>query len=122
MAKFVMVLNSCRFDEIQVYVKQRLMTKFYITPKLMCRLLKYQNLKCSFGIEAEDIKVKGRSKLDLMCTSVYNKVVQNDLIRVDGIKLNETFCILGKSIDDETVIFGLEGEYGSYLCGKFEEL
>lgn len=122
MFKFVMVELPCQFDEIKGYVKDKLMTKFYITPKLMCKLLEYYNLSCVFGLDIDVIKVKSRCKIDLMCTSVYNKFFQNDVIRVDGIKLNQTFCMLGKSIDDEDIIFGMEGEYNNYLCIKYEEL
>ena len=122
MAKFVTVKNSSAFEDIKKYVKEKVMTKFYITPRLMTSLLDDFNIKCIFGLEAEDIKIKSRSKIDLMCRTVHNKVFQKDLFRVDAITLNGTFCQLAKSIDDVDVVFGLKEDKWSEMCFETEEI
>ena len=122
MAKFVMIQDSCDFEKVKRYVKDILMTKFYITPKLMNAFINDFNLKCIIGLNIDGIKPNARSKVDLVCTSVYNKVFQNDAVRVDAIKINGTICQLAQSIDDVNVIFGLEEEYADYWCPKCEKL
>ena len=117
-----MVQDARDFVKIKEYVKDKLMTSFYITPKLMDTLINGYNLKCVFGLELDAIKVKYRPKIDLMCTAVYNNVFQGDVIRVDGITLNGTFCKLSKAIYDENVIFGLQEDRCTYCYRDVEKL
>lgn len=122
MAIFVRFDNNNSFEDIKKYVKEKLMTKFYLTPNLLLKLLNDFTVKCVVGLNPDDVKVKSQSKCDLICTAVYSKVYQNDAFRVDAITINKTCCKLGMAIDDEDVIFGLKGENEEYWCFESEEL
>lgn len=121
MAKFVLVKNYEEFDKIKEYVKNKVMSRFYITPKLLYKLIKQSGIKCCVGVNLDDIKLKSYKDFDIICTLVLARSYENEAFRVDAIKINGTLCKLAMPIDDD-VIFGGDREYPEYLCLKFEML
>lgn len=118
MAKFIIIDDSNDLVKIKNYVKDNLMCKFYFTPKLFSELIERSSVKCTLNLDIDLIKKSERKKIDLMCTAVFNKVYEKDVIRVDAININNVLCQLAVSLDAESVIFGVREEYRDYIYSK----
>lgn len=122
MSKFILVENPSDFKKIEAYVKEKVMTQFYFTRKLMYTFIHGFSANCVLGLNISAIKLNARQNVDLLCNPVYNKVFQNDVFRVEAIKINGVLCQLASNFENEDIIFGMDEDYEEYHCSDLQKL
>ena len=109
MSKFVKINGYTDFRKMLQYIKNNTHQNYYITPKLMNCYIN-ANCPCIIGINADDMKIIGYNKFELAVMSVYNKIFEMDLFRIEAVKLFYSLHNIRNESCYETVVFGLEEE------------
>lgn len=107
MSKVILLKDYDGLDEIKFYMLSNENLNYYITPTLMYELLGDMRYRCVVGVSMEGVKVKEHNKIHLMTISVYNRVFEQHLFKVEAIKDG---CLkkINHNIYNDSVVFGLE--------------
>lgn len=117
MAKYIKTQGVADFEEIISYINENRGKNYYITSSLMLSLM-YSDYNCVAGIIPFDITNRGKIGIDIVVFPEYNKVFQERVFRVDGVKDFMGVRELPNEISQDYILFTEEDDsitFDSYI-------
>lgn len=117
MAKYIKTQGVADFEEIISYINENRGKNYYITSSLMLSLM-HSDYNCVAGIIPFDITNRGKIGIDIVVFPEYNKVFQERVFRVDGVKGFMGVRELPNEISQDSILFTEEDDsitFDSYI-------